>query len=94
MGTQNLKPGFFKVSRQFKNLNLHNQKQTNAQCWVRIYDLPMVYWGMINFLNIARGVGMPLKLDPNIQRMGPCARVQVDVDYSLELPEKNISSKE
>lgn len=42
LGTQNLKPGFFRVSRWVKDFNPHNQKQTNAQCWVRIYDLPII----------------------------------------------------
>lgn len=39
-------------------------------------------------MNIARSAGMPLKVDPNTQRHGPYARVQVDVDCSLDLPTK------
>lgn len=87
-GTLSLKPGFFRVSRWVKDFNPHNQKQTNAQCWIRIYDLPMEYRGSINLMNIARGAGMPLKVDPKTQRTGPYARVQVDVDCSRDLPEK------
>lgn len=45
----------------------------------------MEYRGIGNFLNIARGAGMPLKVDPIAQRNGTYARVQVDVDCSKEL---------
>lgn len=43
---------------------------------------------MVNLMNIARGVGMPLKFDQRMQRYGPYVWVQVDVDCSVDLPER------
>lgn len=48
----------------------------------------MEYQGTMNLIDIARGEGVPLKLDPHIQRVGSYARIQVDVDCSNELPVK------
>lgn len=76
------------VSRWAKDFNPHNQKQANAECWIRIYDLSMEYRGTVILANIARGVGMPLKVNPNTQGVGSYAQVQVDADYSKELPVK------
>lgn len=86
MGTQSLKPEILRVSWLVRDSNLHNWKQTNTQCWVHIYDLPMEYRGTINLMNIERGVGIPLKVDPSKQRTGSFSRVQVDVDCSMDLP--------
>lgn len=86
MGTLNLKPGFFRVSWWVNDFNPQNLKQKNAQCWIRIYDLPMGYRCIMNLFNIARRVGTPLKLDPRTQRTRPYLRVQVYVDCSKDLP--------
>lgn len=88
MGTIKLKPGFLRVSRWVKNFNHIHQKQTNAQCWIRLYDLPMEYMGMVNLFNIARGDGMPLKINPTTQRASAFSRVLVGVDCSKDLPKK------
>lgn len=88
MGTQILKSVCFRVSHWVKDLNPHNQKKTNAQCWVRIYNVPKEYKGTVNLLNLARSTGMPLKVDPRTQRTRLYTRIQVDVDCSMDLPEK------
>lgn len=63
MGSLNLKPSYFKVSRWVRDFNPMNQKQTNGQVWLRLYNLPMQYRGTANLWNIARSTGMPLKID-------------------------------
>lgn len=44
MGAIFLKPGIFKVSEWKQNFNPFHQNQTNAQVWVRFYELPLEYW--------------------------------------------------
>lgn len=48
----------------------------------------MEYHGKVSLLNIARGAGVPLKVDPKTQRVGSYVRVKVDVDCFADLPEK------
>lgn len=43
---------------------------------------------MVNLFNIARGVCMPLKIDPRTQRIWLYSRVLVDVDCFKDLSEK------
>lgn len=61
VGTMNLKPGIFRVSWWVRDFNPLNQKQTNAQVWCRIYDLPIEGRGTINLFSIAAGDGEPLR---------------------------------
>lgn len=90
IGALNLKPGIFRVSRWVPDFNSASQKQTNAQVWARLYDLPMEYRGQTNLFGIARGAGMPLKVDPLTlqRRSGLYCRVLLDVDLLNALPDK------
>lgn len=76
MGSLNLKSGFFRVSRWIRDFNPLNQKQTNVQVWLRIYDLPMEYRGAANLWDIARSATMSLKIDPlSLKKTGPYSRL-------------------
>lgn len=58
-----LRPGVFRLSQWVPNFNPNLQKQTNAQVWIRLYELSMDYWNLNFLFDITKGVGMPLKID-------------------------------
>lgn len=74
----------------FQIFNLSTHKQTNAQVWAKLYDLPMEYRGQTNLFGIVRGVGMPLKVDPLTlqKKTGPYCWVLLYVNCSIGLPDK------
>ncbi|XP_004297877.1 PREDICTED: uncharacterized protein LOC101291331 [Fragaria vesca subsp. vesca] len=64
-GTCTLESGIFRLAQwkpDFKPGDV--LPQTHAQVWVRIADLSQEYWHPQLILEIARGVGTPLQLDP------------------------------
>ena len=62
--------------------------QIHAQLWIKIFGLSQEYWHPRHIMEISRGVGTPLQLDPATkeQRYGYFARVLVDVDLQGALP--------
>lgn len=85
---------FFRVSRWVRDFNPLNQKQTNAQVWLRLYDLLMEYRGVANLWNIARSAGRPLRIDPlSLRKIGSYSRVLVNVDCLLDLPERVLAQR-
>jgi len=40
MGTLNLKPGLLRLFEWAKDFNMHNQRYTHAQVWIRLMELP------------------------------------------------------
>jgi len=44
MGTVNLKPGVLRLFEWTKDFNIHTQRNTHAQVWVRLLELPHEYW--------------------------------------------------
>lgn len=83
----NLKHGVLCVSRWVPDFNPATQRQVNTQNWVRIYNLLVEYWKPSNLFNIARGTGVPLRiqLKPLVIENGVYARVMVDIDLSCSL---------
>lgn len=95
-GTLFLKPGVFRISQWSQNFNPNLQRQTNSQVWVRFFDLPMEYWDPIFLMDIAGGIGEPLRIDERTLRkeFGSFARVLVDMDFTRPLPEEILVQRE
>lgn len=62
----------------------------NVHVWARLYELPMEYWDPAFLLDIAGGIGEPLKIYGKTLRkeLGTFARVLVDVDLTKSLVEE------
>ncbi|KAK9940979.1 hypothetical protein M0R45_017610 [Rubus argutus] len=56
-------------------------KNTFAHVWVRFWDLGYAYWEHQTLFEIAKGVGMPIKLDPRTadRSLGLYARILVEL---------------
>ncbi|PON43618.1 hypothetical protein PanWU01x14_272350, partial [Parasponia andersonii] len=63
------------------------QKTTNVQVWVRFYELPWEFWHLQILFDLARAVGVPLKIDQATLNgdFGHFARVLVDIDLKNPL---------
>jgi hypothetical protein len=86
-GAWNLKVGILRLSKWVPNFCPGVQKQTNAQAWIRLTNLPQEYWSTQTLFEIACGVGIPIDLDimTRNRSFGQFARVLVDVDLSKRL---------
>ncbi|KAF3457448.1 hypothetical protein FNV43_RR02106 [Rhamnella rubrinervis] len=70
-GSSLKKFSFVKASSLDKNFNPATQKSTNAQIWVRFYNLSWEFWHPHILMDLARGIGAPLKFDHStIAKMG------------------------
>ncbi|KAK9931810.1 hypothetical protein M0R45_019073 [Rubus argutus] len=87
-GTIALKPGTMRFMKWVPNFSPASQKNTNAHVWVRFWNLGLEFWEARTLFEIACGVGVPIKIDPNTldRKYGLFARVLVDVDLSANLP--------
>lgn len=85
-----LKPGVFRISQWVNDFNPKDQRVTNTQVWIRIFNLPLEYWRTSILFGIARGVGIPLQIDRKTitKEFGLYARILVDVDLARELTEQ------
>ncbi|KAL6197199.1 hypothetical protein ACLB2K_032811 [Fragaria x ananassa] len=83
-----LKPGFLRFMRWVPNFSPANQRNTNAQVWVRFWDLGLEFWEPRTLFEIANGIGVPVKVDANTRerRVGLFARILVDIDLSVDPP--------
>ncbi|KAK0580246.1 hypothetical protein LWI29_038531 [Acer saccharum] len=89
IGSLHLKPGILRLQPWTQNFNPNTQRTTNAQIWVRFYDLPWEFWHPQILSDMARGVGIPLKFDRATLEgdYGHFARMLIDVDLSKPLPD-------
>ncbi|KAK3212712.1 hypothetical protein Dsin_017418 [Dipteronia sinensis] len=80
--------GVFRLQPWIPNFNPALQKSSNAQVWVRFYDLSWVYRHPNIISDIARGIGVPLRLDRAIMEgdFGHFTCVLVDIDVSIVPP--------
>ena len=62
-GTVNLKPGVLRLFEWTKDFNMHNQRNTHAQVWIRLMELPQEYWMERTLREIANAAGTPLLID-------------------------------
>ncbi|XP_024179202.1 uncharacterized protein LOC112185231 [Rosa chinensis] len=87
-GAVALKPGTMRFMKWVPNFSPSNQRNTNSQVWVKFWDLGLEFWEPRTLFEIASGIGIPVKIDPNTldRRFGLFARVLVDIDLSSNLP--------
>jgi len=63
MGTVNLKPCLLCLFEWTQNFNMHTQRNTHAQVWIRLMTLPQEYWMDRTLREIASAVGTHLLID-------------------------------
>jgi hypothetical protein len=87
MGTINLKPGVLRLSKWTNDFNPFTQRQTHAQIWIRLMELPQEYWRQRTLFEIASAIGTPLSLDDSTRNrtFGHYARILVDIDLSRRI---------
>lgn len=86
-GTVNLKPGVLRLFEWAKDFQGSKQRNTHAQVWIRLMELPQEYWMEGTIREIASAVGTPLILDNATSKrlFGHYARVLVDMDFSRKI---------
>ena len=86
-GTLNLKPGLFRLFEWSKDFSSRTQRQTHAQVWIRLNELPQEYWMDRTLREIASEIGTPQLIDSATQNrvFGHYARVLVDMDLSKNI---------
>ncbi|KAK2658156.1 hypothetical protein Ddye_004689 [Dipteronia dyeriana] len=84
-----LKPGTLRLQPWTQNFDPNTQRTTNAQIWVRFYDLPWEFWHPQILSDMARGIEIPLKFDRATLEgdYGHFACMLIDVDLSKPLPD-------
>jgi len=87
MGTINLKPGVLRLFEWQKDFNMHKQRNTHAQVWIRLLELPQEYWMDRTLREIASALGTPLLIDSATSKCiyGHYARILVDMDFSRQI---------
>lgn len=79
-----------KLSLWCKDFVPEKQKQTNAQAWVRLHNLPFEYWHPRILLSIASILGSPVKIyQATLNReFFHYARIQIDIYLQFELQQR------
>jgi hypothetical protein len=85
MGTINMKPGVLRLFEWTKDFNKH--RNSHAQVWIRLLELPQEYWMDRTLREIASAVGTPLLIDKatSNRTFGHYARILVDMDFSRRI---------
>jgi hypothetical protein len=96
LGTVNLKPGLLHLFEWIVDFDMHNQRNTHAQVWIRLMALPQEYWMEQTLHEIASVVGTPLILDnATLTRLfGHYSRILVDIDFSKRIFHEIIMERE
>jgi len=86
-GTVTLKPGVLRLLEWSKDFNMHMQRNTHAQVWIRLLELPEEYWMEQTLWEIASALGTPLVIDNATSKrlFGHYARILVDMDFSRKI---------
>jgi hypothetical protein len=86
-GTMNLRPGVLRLFEWSKDFNMHTQRNTHAQVWIHLLELPQEYWMERTLREIASAVGTPLLIDKATTKrlFGHYARILVDMDLSRKI---------
>ncbi|XP_061999165.1 uncharacterized protein LOC133716473 [Rosa rugosa] len=87
LGIVRLNQGFLILIKWKPGFSPSSYKNSFSQVWVRFWDLGFDYWEQQTLFEIARRVGMPLKIDPRTvdRSVGLYARILIDVDFSQQL---------
>ncbi|XP_024179143.1 uncharacterized protein LOC112185167 [Rosa chinensis] len=64
-GSIALKLGTLRLMRWIPNFSPATQRNTNAQVWVKFWDLGLEFWEPTTLFEIASGIGVPVKIDEN-----------------------------
>jgi len=85
--TVNLKPGLLRLFEWTKDFNMHKKRNTHAQVWIRLMELPQEYWMDRTLREIASVVGTPLIIDNATSKRlyGHYACILVDMDFSRKI---------
>ncbi|KEH34291.1 DUF4283 domain protein [Medicago truncatula] len=83
-GTVNLKSGVLRMFEWSKDFNMHTQRNSHAQVWIRLIELPQEYRMERTLREIAGALGTPLVIDNATTKhlFGHYARILVDMDFS------------
>jgi len=86
-GTVSLQPGILRLFEWSNDFNMHTQRNTHAQVWIRLLELPQEYWMEQTLREIASAVGTPLVIDNATSKrlFGHYARILVDMDFSRKI---------
>lgn len=96
----NLKPCILRLFSWTPYFNPNIQRQTGAQCWLRILGLPQEYWRLRILFAIAGSIGTPICLDEATNKKafersyGHFARVLIDVDLTSNFRDKFLVERE
>lgn len=87
LGSINLNPGLLRLIQWSPSFSPSTYKNTFAQVWVYFWDLGYDFWDHQTLFEIAKGVGMPVKLDPRTidRSLGLYTRILIEVDLSRPL---------
>jgi len=86
-GTVSLKPGVIRLFEWTKDFNIHTQRQTHTQVWIRLWELLQEYWMERTLYETAGAVGTPLLID-NVTKnrlYDHYAWILVDLDLSKDI---------
>lgn len=89
-GTLSLQPGVMRLLAWKPGFDPSNSKPTTTQVWVRLCNLPWVFWKRHILSDKARGIGIPLRFDKNMI-MGEFehyARILIDIDLAKPLKDQ------
>lgn len=66
---------------------MHNQRNSHAQVWIPLMELPQEYWMERTLREIANVVGTPLLIDnaTTNRLFGHYARILVDMDFTHKI---------
>ncbi|PNX89783.1 putative NBS resistance protein, partial [Trifolium pratense] len=95
-GTVNLKPGLLRLSKWTNDFSTSRPRQTHAQVWIRLMELPQEYWRQRTLFEIASAMGTPLTLDDSTKHrtFGHYARILVDMDLSRRIFDEVVVERE
>ncbi|KAL6194627.1 hypothetical protein ACLB2K_035708 [Fragaria x ananassa] len=74
--------------RWVPNFSPASHRNSNAQVWVRFWDLGLEFWETQTLFEIASGIGIPIKVDNYTleRRYGLFARILIDIDLTIDPP--------
>lgn len=80
--------GLLRITRWYPRFNPNNHTQTSTLVWVTFFYLPLDFRKEHTLFNIARGMGMTLKIDPEALGLyhGIFGRVLLEIDCSYPSP--------
>nr|KYP55068.1 hypothetical protein KK1_001273 [Cajanus cajan] len=95
-GSLNLDLGLLRLSLWQPDFNPRTHKNTFAQVWLRMLELPQEYWSPRIILAIASAVGTPISLDKatSDRKYGHFARVLIEIDLANKIPTQLLVERE